>query len=299
MPERYRGDALITLLGQLIIDGIVTGLVYVILAVGLVLILSVSRIFFIAYGQFYMLGAYIVWGSLTLLKVPYFVGLLTAIASTTLLGLLCYQFIFRYIQYRGSFLANIVAAVGLMMIMGQAGLLIFGTIARSVPPVFPGIFSIANISIPVEKLVLVILTVCIALIAFFIYEKMKLGRAMRAVSLHPEAATLQGVKTNRIYLATMGFGCALAGFGGGVMAPVYVIYPEMGTNIILSVLLVIMLGGQGSMLGAVLGGLVLGITLVFGQYFLGGLAQIFLFVVIGIILFFRPGGLLGHAEFEI
>lgn len=110
---------------------------------------------------------------------------------------------------------------------------------------------------------------------------------------------MQGVKPNRVYLATMGFGCALAGFGGGVMAPVYVIYPEMGSNIILSVLLVIMLGGTDSMLGAVLGGLVLGITLVFGQYFLGSLAQIFLFVIIGVILFFRPGGLLGKAGLEI
>jgi branched-chain amino acid transport system permease protein len=290
---------LITLLGQLIIDGIVTGLVYVILAVGLVLILSVSRIFFIAYGQFYMLGAYIVWGSLTRWEIPYFLGLMLAIIATAILGMLCYQFIFRYVQYRGGFLSNIVAAIGLMMIMGQAGLLIFGTIARSVPPVFPGIISVAGISIPVEKLVLVILTLTIAIAAFFVYEKMKVGRAMRAVSLNPEAATIQGVKPNLVYLATMGFGCALAGFGGGVMAPVYVIYPEMGSNIILSVLLVIMLGGMDSMLGAVLGGLVLGITLVFGQYFLGSLAQIFLFVVIGIILFFRPGGLLGKAELEV
>jgi branched-chain amino acid transport system permease protein len=286
-------------LGQLIIDGIVTGLVYVILAVGLVLILSVSRIFFIAYGQFYMLGAYIVWGSLALLKVPYFMGLLMAVIATTVLGLLCYQFIFRYIQVGRQFLANIVAAIGLMMIMGQAGLLIFGTIGRSVPSIFPGILSIGHLSIPVEKLVLVILTLFIAIAAFYVYEKLKIGRAMRAVSLNPEAATLQGVKTNRIYLATMGFGCALAGFGGGVMAPVYVIYPEMGSNIILSVLLVIMLGGMNSMIGAVLGGLVLGITLVFGQYFLGSMAQIFLFVVIGIIIFFRPGGLLGSTGLEI
>jgi branched-chain amino acid transport system permease protein len=293
-------DDLVTLIGQLTIDGIVTGLVYVILAVGLVLILSVSRIFFIAYGQFYMLGAYIVWGSLTMWKIPYFLGLLMAVLATAILGLLCYQFIFRYVQYRGGrFLSNIVAAIGLMMIMGQAGLLIFGTIARSVPPVFPGIISIGGMSIPVEKLVLVVLTLIIALVAFFVYEKMKVGRAMRAVSLNSEAATLQGVKPNRVYLATMGFGCALAGFGGGVMAPVYVIYPEMGSNIILSVLLVIMLGGMDSMLGAVFGGLVLGITLVFGQYFLGSLAQIFLFVVIGVILFFRPGGLLGKAELEV
>lgn len=290
---------MIAVLGQLIIDGLVTGFVYVILAVGLVLILSVSRIFFIAYGQFYMVGAYIVWESLALLKLPYFLGLPMAAVATGLLGALCYEFIFRHISNKDGFLANIVAAVGLMMIMGQAGLLVFGTIARSVPPVFPGILSVADLSIPTEKLALVVLTFIIALVAFIVYEKMKIGRSMRAVALSPEAATLQGVETKTVYLATMGFGCALAGFAGGVMAPVYVIYPEMGSNIILSVLLVIMLGGQGSMIGAVLGGLVLGITLVFGQYFLGNLAQIFLFVVIGIIIFFRPGGLLGKAELEM
>ena len=291
---------MLTLFCQLTLDGIVNGLVYVILAVGLVLILNVSRIFFIAYGQFYMLGAYVTWGSLTILKVPYVIGLPMAVIATTILGLLCYQFIFRHIQYReGQFLANIVAAVGLMMIMGQAGLLIFGTVTRSVLPIFPGILNIAGISIPIEKLVLVILTLFIAIIAFYVYEKMKIGRAMRAVSNNPEAATLQGVKVNRVHIATMGVGCALAGFGGGVMAPVYAIYPEMGNNIILSVLLVVMLGGMNSMLGAVFGGLILGITLVFGQYFFGSMAQIFLFLVIGIIIFFRPGGVLGTTGLDI
>jgi branched-chain amino acid transport system permease protein len=281
------------------VDGLVTGFVYVILAVGLLLILSVSRIFFIAYGQFYMLGAYIVWGCLALLKIPFFLGLPIAVAATGVLGALCYQFIFRFITHKDQFLANIVAAIAVMMIMGQAGLLVFGTIARSVPPVFPGILSVGNISIPNEKLALVVLTLTITAAAFIIYEKTKIGRGMRAVALSPEAATLQGVKTEGVCRATMAFGCALAGFGGGAMAPVYVIYPGMGSNIILSVMLVIMLGGMGSMVGAVLGGLVLGVTLVFGQYFLGSVAQIFLFVVIGVIIYFRPGGLLGNTELEM
>ena len=79
------------------------------------------------------------------------------------------------------------------------------------------------------------------------------------------------------------------------MAPVYVVHPEMGQNVILSVLLVVMLGGRGSLFGAVLGGLVLGLTLSFGGYFIGGLAQIILVLLIGIIIFFRPGGLIGKA----
>jgi branched-chain amino acid transport system permease protein len=117
---------------------------------------------------------------------------------------------------------------------------------------------------------------------------------MRAVSFNPDVAALQGVNTDRIYLVTMGLSGALAGFAGAIMAPVYQVHPEMGRDIFFSILLVVILGGTGSIAGAVVGGLVLGITLSFGLYFAGGVSQILLFVIIGLIIFFRPGGLLGH-----
>jgi branched-chain amino acid transport system permease protein len=122
---------------------------------------------------------------------------------------------------------------------------------------------------------------------------------MRAVSFNPDVAALQGVNSNKIYLLSMAIGCALAGFAGGIMAPVFALYPGMGA-ITLLILLVVILGGIGSMLGAIIAGLILGITLSFGQYFIGsGLAQILFFVVIGFIMFFRPGGLLGQPMEEI
>jgi branched-chain amino acid transport system permease protein len=153
--------------------------------------------------------------------------------------------------------------------------------------------TVGGIRISLEKLVLMGLALVIALVLFFVYEKTSLGRAMRAVAFSPEAASLQGVNTDKIYLVTLGIGGALAGFAGGIMAPVYGVYPAMGDNIILSVLLVIMLGGMDSLVGAVLGGVVYGITLSFGQFFIGGLCQVLAFIVIGIIIFLRPGGLLG------
>ena len=112
------------------------GLVYVILAAGLVLILSVSKIFFVAYGQFYMIGAYVMWAALVLLKLPFIIALILAVAATTILGLLSYRFIFQGLQHiERQFLAMIVAAMGLMMILGQAGLIVFGTVVRGVPTV--------------------------------------------------------------------------------------------------------------------------------------------------------------------
>ena len=91
----------------------------------------------------------------------------------------------------------------------------------------------------------------------------------------------------------------LAGFAGGIIAPGYGIFPEMGDKVILNVLLIAMLGGIDSLIGAVLAGLIVGLTLSFGQYFLGAKVQILLFVIIGIIIFFKPGGLLGRRELGI
>lgn len=282
-------------IGQLVLDGMAMGLIYVILAAGLVLILSVSRIFLIAYGQFYMIGAYIVWAGVALWGLPFFVALCMAVLATAILGMLSYRLIFQYVQFaERQFLVVIVAAIGLMMLLGQAGLLLFGTIPRGVPPVFPGIISIYGISIPADKLMLVILAFVVTLALFWVYEKTNIGRAIRAVEFRPDAAALQGIDTKKVYLAVLGIGSALAGFAGGIMAPSYSVHPEMGYNIFLSILLIAMLGGMDSLLGTIPSGLVFGMTLSFGLYFFGGQAQIILFAVIGIIIFFRPGGLLGR-----
>ncbi len=284
-----------SLIGQLIFDGMAMGLVYVILAAGLVLILSVSQIFFIAYGQFYMIGAYAVWYAVYMLHLPYIVALPIGVLTTTILGLLSYVLIFQRVQFmEGRFLATITAALGLTLILGQAGLLVFGTVPRSIPNVFPGMTNWLGINISIDKLALIGLGVAVTVALFLVHERTKIGRAMRAVSILPEVASLQGINTNRIYLVTLGIGTALAGFAGGIIAPSYSINPQMGTNIIVSVLLLVMLGGMDSLLGAVAGGIVVGQILSFGQFFIGGTVQIFLFFVIGVIIFFRPAGLLGR-----
>jgi branched-chain amino acid transport system permease protein len=288
------------LFGQLILDGMSMGLVYVILACGLVLIMSVSRIFFIAYGDFYLIGAYVLWGSMVLLHLPFIVGMLFAILATGILGVLSYSLIFEHLRKRESvFLYNMLAATGLMLVLGQGSLLVVGTTPKTAPTVFPGILNFAGMRMPLAKLVLVGLAVFITLTMFFIYERTKLGRAMRSVAHNPEAATLQGVNGNMISMAVLGFSGALAGFAGAIMAPVYVIYPGMGSDIIFGVMLVVMLGGMGSLIGAVFGGLVMGLTMSFGTFYLGAWAQIALFVVIGVIMYFRPGGLLGGTTLDI
>jgi len=282
---------------QLVVNGLSMGMIYVLLASGFNLILSTPKILFIAYGEFYMLGAYILWGLVHGLELPFFIALCLATLATAILGGIAYKLIFQRIE--GHFLAIIVAAIGLMMLMAQGTMLGFGTESKSMPSVFTGMVHIGDIRISVEKLVLIVLTLAVLIGLHLLLQRTNIGRAMRAVSFRPDVAALQGVNSNRTYLATMVVGCALAGFAGGIMTPVFAISPTMGAVTFL-VLLVVMLGGIGSMLGAVLAGLILGVTLSFGQYSVGGgLAQILFFAVIGILIFFRPGGLLGQAMEEV
>jgi branched-chain amino acid transport system permease protein len=291
----------LSILAQLFVDGLAMGLVYVLLASGINLIIDISGVLFIAYGQFYMIGAYILFALVVLLKVPFFVALCVATIMPAILGGIIYRLVFHRIRLMDrQFLNGIVAAVGLMLLIGQAGLLAFGTSSRGVGTVFKGMLKLGGISVSFEKLVLILLGVAVLLGLHVILQKTNVGRAMRAVSFSPDIAALQGINSNAIYLLSMAIGCGLAGFSGGVMAPVFALYPEMG-SITLLILLVVMLGGIGSMPGAILAGLILGVTLSFGQYFLGsGLAQILFFAVVGLILFFRPGGLLGEdAEIQL
>jgi len=285
---------------QLIVDGLAMGLVYVLLASGFNLIMTVPKVLFIAYGEFYMLGAYVLWGLVLLGNIPFLPALCLATIATAILGGIVYRLIFQRIQYmEQQFLTNIIAALALSMIIAQGALLVFGTESRGMPSIFPGIVNIGAITIAAEKIVLVVLTLAVLMGLNIFLQKTNYGRAMRAVSFNADVAALQGVSANMTCLVTMAVGCGLAGFAGGLMAPVFALSPKMG-SITIFVLFVVMLGGIGSMVGAILAGLILGMTLSFGQFFFGsGLSQIVFFVVIFIILYFRPGGLLGKAEADI
>jgi len=285
-----------SILAQLAIDGLGMGLVYVLLASGFNLIIAITGILFIAYGEFYMLGAFTAWGIMVPLKLPFPVALIGATIAPAILGGIAYKLIFRRIQSsKGRLLNSIVAAMGLLLLIRQSAFISFGPEARGMTSPFQGTIEMGTVSITAERLVLIILSLILLVALQIFLQKTNAGRAMRAVSINEDVAGMQGINPDRTYLVTVMVGCALAGFAGGMMAPVFALSPEMG-GVSLLILLIVMLGGIGSMLGAILAGLILGLTLSFGQYFIGsGLVQILFFALIGVINFFRPGGLLGEA----
>ncbi len=285
------------LFAQLLVNGLATGMIYVLIASGLILVLGVARIFNFAHGEFYMLGAFATFALCQVLKVNFFISIFLATIVVSILAALCYRFVFHYI--RGNLLLCAAASIGLSMMFDRGALVGFGTQERGLPPAFSGVMTLGHVAVPLEKIAVILLCVVIMLGLYGLLMKTKLGKAMRAVKLDTEMAALQGINTMRVYALATVVGCALAGLAGGIIAPLFSITPGMGHAMLLKCFMVLIVGGLESMLGGVIGGLVIGMTLSFGYYFLGGLSEILLFSIIGVILVFKPGGLLGEVVEDI
>ena len=277
---------------QLFINGFASGMVYVLVASGLILVLGVARIFNFAHGEFYMLGAYGTFALCQVFHVNYFLSIFVTLLAVAGFAAFCYRFVFHYL--RGNLLLCAAASMGLSMMIERAALVGFGTQERGLPPAFTGSIKLLGVALPVEKLVLIGLCIGLMCGLYYLLMKSKLGKAMRAVKIDTDVAALQGVNTTNVYLLTMAIGCALAGFAGGVVAPLFSITPNMGHTMLLKCFMVLIVGGLESMVGGIVGGLLIGMTLSFGYYFFGGLSEILLFAVIGVILVFKPGGLFGE-----
>jgi branched-chain amino acid transport system permease protein len=278
---------------QIVVNGLVIGMIYILVASGLTLILGVAGIFNFAHGEFYMLGAYVAYAVCVTLGLNFAFAVVVSILVVGVLGGVAYRAIFHHV--RRDLLMCVLASVGLSLILKQSILLTVGRIDRGIPSVFQGTLSIGAVSVSVERVMVIVLCLVVMLALYLVLMRTKLGKAMRAVSIDVEAASLLGIKVDKIYMTTMAVGCAAAGVAGAIIAPVFAVTSDMGSNVLLLSFMVLMLGGFGTIGGAVLGGVVLGQALSFGYEFFGGLAQLFAFGVVFVVLFFKPSGLLGRS----
>lgn len=279
---------------QMVLNGLALGQVYVLVASGLALLMGTSRIFNFAHGEFYMGGAFAVFTLTEVFHINYGLALLLAIFAMSLLGAICYRFLLSRTQ--GNFLLTAVVTLGLSMIMAQSAVLsLRGTDFRCMPSIIKGMMNIGGVELSAEKVSVIILCFLFMGMLHYFLKRTKTGMAMRAIALDSDAAALQGVNNKMTFLASMAVGCALAGAAGGIIAPMLAISSTMGHDMLLYALMVLILGGMGSIPGAVVGGLTIGLAESFGHYFLGGgIAEAFVFGFVAIIVYFRPQGLMGH-----
>ena len=278
--------------------GLLLGGIYALVSVGLNLIFGVIRIVNFAQGEFVMLGMYGAFAAQVSLRLdPYLATVLVGPALFAL-GAVVYWVILRPLQ--GQPMMQVFATFGLLMIIENSVLAATGGTAYSVNSVLTGFsLSIGPVQIGLPRvLVLTAATVVTLALGWYLKTTMH-GKAIRAVAQDRNAARLMGVDVERIYMVSFGIGAALAGLAGCLLSPLYTMSPQIGMNFIMPAFAVVVLGGLGSVKGAYVGGLIVGLTEALAGYYLDpALKQAVLFLLFIVVLVVRPSGLFGTAGAE-
>jgi branched-subunit amino acid ABC-type transport system permease component len=276
---------------QLVVNGLMIGGMYALVASGFTLVLGVIKVFNFSQGQFYMLGAFVTYGVAVVAHVPYLIAMLIAIVAMAVLGVVLHFGIIKWTMPQG-FFHTMLVTVAFATIISQIAIIAFGSQAKVMPQAIPGNISIGSVTLNNNKL-LVILGALIVMGGLYYFMKSKLGTAMLAAAENREVAGLQGINANFIFWVTMAVSCGLCGAAGALITPVLSASASMGTLIFTKAMLVVLVGGTGSMAGALIAAFIVGIAESFTYQFFGQLNLVIMFVLIAILIFFRPGGLLG------
>jgi branched-chain amino acid transport system permease protein len=289
-----RAEVTSALLVQSAIIGVSIGSIYILMALGLTLMFGMMHIINFAHGAVYMLGAFVIYYVFFQSGVPYFAAFLLAMILLGAFGYLIERGIYRPIK--GGIEPTLVALLALTTFLQAAGYPVFGQLDKHVPPVFAGTRNILGVTVSVERLMIIPIAGALVVALYLFINKTRLGGAMRAIEQDKEAAALQGVNVDRINGLAFGVGFALAAAAGALMAPIFKLDPMMGEQPLLKAFIIIILGGLGSIPGAILGGLMLGLIDSIVATALGAEPAFLLsFVFIILVLLFKPTGLFGYA----
>lgn len=286
---------MLQLLIQILTNGLMMGLVYIMMALGFTLIFGIMRIVNFAHGEFYMLGAIAVMFLFSTLGINYFVAVILAALIVAVIGVLIERLLLR--QFVGRELNGMIMTLAIAITLQAGATIIFGPHEMSIPRPVSGVTNVAGILIPNDRMLVGVVAIVILVLFYLFLRFARAGLAMRAVAQDWEAAALQGIRPQRIYLLSFGIGCALAGLAGALMAPIYTVSPFIGEVPMLKAFIVVILGGLGSLPGAVVGGLLLGVVEAGVATFINTtVATMVSFALVVVILLFRPAGLMGQSR---
>lgn len=280
---------------QAVVNGVLLGVFYALIALGFSLIFGVMRVINFAHGQMYVIGAFIAYYFIARFHLNYFLVLFLAVCVTGVFGAVFERLIFRPLQ--GRELPAFIASLGLAWVLEMSTAIAFGPLDKSLPSYFDGIISVFGATFTTQRLMTVVIGVALVVALYLFLSLSRTGKAIRAVAQDREGATLQGIKADRMVTITFAIGCALAGASGVLMTPSFTVNPFVGSEIMVKTFTVIILGGVGSIPGALVGGLVLGFFESFAcLVFRVCTVNVLSFAFIIFILLMRPQGLLGRDE---
>jgi len=284
---------------QTCINALVASSFFALTAVGLVLIFGVMGIVNFAHGEFFMAGAYAVWFFYSKLGWPFFMAVVAAIVIVTLIGLLMERGLFR--PMRGNPLGGLINSIGVLFILQVLAVKIGGLgLMKHVPPAFPGVVQIAEgVALSKQRLLALVVATALLLIIWLFLTRTKLGWALRATAQDSEAAALQGISINKVSVLAMGLGAGAAGVAGALIAPLTRVQPYMGHSVIITAFIVTIVGGLGSLSGAILAAVLYAFFHTFVTTYYGGvIATILGLLIMLVVLIVKPTGLIGTQTSE-
>ena len=275
--------------------GLVLGGILVLLAIGLSLIFGLMTVVNFAHGSFYMLGAYVGFFLLAYTK-NFWVALVVAPLVVGTLGLVVERLLIRPL-YGRSPNDPLLLTFGLSLVLVEAVKLVAGKVGLTLDPpaALAGAVDLGFMMFPAYRIFVVLVTVAVLVALWLFLEKTNVGLVVRAGSRDALMVRALGIDLGRVWLVVFGLGIAMAGLAGILAGPLRGVYAEMGFEIIIEAFVVVVVGGMGSLLGAVVAGLLIGEVVSLTTYFAPKLAEIVVFIVMAVVLLTRPSGLFGEA----
>jgi branched-chain amino acid transport system permease protein len=282
---------------QSLISGILIGGVYALIGIGLTIIFGVMRVINFAHGDLLMLGMYATYFLFSLLHIDPFVSIIVVIPLMFLFGAFLQKvFINRALNALPQ--NQILLTIGLGLVMSNSVMLAFTSDYRILTTTYSSSSdTVMGISISEPLMYSFIITAAITAILYWFLYRTDMGQAIRATAQDREAAQLMGINVKRMGTIAFGIGTALAGTAGALISPTYYIFPQVGSVFTLKAFVITVLGGMGSIVGAMLGGVLIGVAESVGGVYLGsGWKDVIVFVLFLLVLLFKPSGLLGTSK---
>ena len=279
---------------QQIVNSLLIGSVYSLVAIGLTLIWGVMNIINFAHGDFLMIGMFLAFWCYTLLHIDPIFSIPICAAALFLLGLAIYRFIVSKVM-KGPGLAQLVVTFGVSIFLANLAVMLWTPDFRLIQkPLLSGTWTMGAVQVSIPKLAASVGSVLVSMAVFVFLRKTKTGKAILAVEMNRDSALLMGINTERINSLSFGLGAALVGIAGAFLSMYYYIYPQVGGLFGLISFCIVALGGFGSIEGAFIAGILIGFVQTLGGYFFDPAYKYALvFLVYLITVWIRPQGLLG------
>jgi branched-chain amino acid transport system permease protein len=287
------GISVQVILGQLLL-GLVNGSFYAMLSLGLAVIFGLLGVVNFAHGAFYMLGAYATWILLDVFELGYWWALVLAPLSVGVIGLVLERLFLRFL-YKIDPLYGLLLTFGLSLIAEGVLREAFGASGQTypVPELLQGAVDVGFMFLPIYRVWVIVASLLICFSTWYLIERTRLGSTLRAATENPQLVQAFGINVPMIVMLTYASGVALAALAGVLSAPVIQVSPLMGSSLVIVVFAVVVIGGMGSIMGAILSGIGLGVIEGFTKVLYPEASNIVVFLIMAIVLCWRPAGLFG------